>query len=73
DRPGVLGEIGYALGAHGVSIASVLQVEADEDARTAEIVLTTHIAAGAELEAALDAISASDVVEEICNVIAMAG
>ena len=73
DRPGVLGEIGYALGAHGVSIASVIQVEADEDARTAEIVLTTHIAAGAELEAALDAISASDVVEEICNVIAMAG
>ena len=73
DRPGVLGEIGQALGAHGISIASVIQVEADEDAQTAEIVLTTHVAAGAELEAALEAISASDVVEEIGNVIAMAG
>ena len=73
DRPGVLGEIGRALGVHGVSIASVIQVEADEDARTAEIVLTTHLTAGAELEAALDELGASDVVEEICNVIAMAG
>ena len=73
DRPGVLGEIGRALGVHGVSIASVIQVEADEDARTAEIVLTTHLTAGAELEAALAELSASDVVEEIGNVIAMAG
>ncbi len=73
DRPGVLGEIGHALGAHGVSIASVIQVEADEDARTAEIVLTTHLTAGAELDAALGELSASDVVEEIGNVIAMVG
>ena len=73
DRPGVLGVIGHALGVHGVSIASVIQVEADEDSRTAEIVLTTHLTAGAELEAALDELSASDVVEEIGNVIAMAG
>ena len=73
DRPGVFGEIGRALGARGVSIASVIQVEADEDAQTAEIVLTTHLAAGAALEAALEEIAASDVVTEIGNVLAMAG
>lgn len=73
DRPGVFGEIGQALGGHGVSIASVIQVEADEDAQTAEIVLTTHLAAGAALESALQEIAASDVVSEIGNVLAMEG
>ena len=73
DRPGVLGEIGRALGARGVSIASVIQFEADEDARTAEIVLTTHATPGAALDAALGDIAASEVVVEIGNVLAMAG
>ena len=73
DRPGVFGEIGHALGAHEVSIASVIQVEADEDAQTAEIVLTTHLAAGAALEAALEEIAASDAASEIGNVLVMAG
>ena len=73
DRPGVFGEIGHALGAHEVSIASVIQVEADEDAQTAEIVLTTHLAAGAALEAALEEIAASDTASEIGNVLVMAG
>ncbi len=73
DRPGVLGEIGTALGARGVSIASVVQFEVDEDARTAEIVLTTHAGPGAALEAALDDIAAAEVVIEVGNVLAMAG
>ena len=73
DRPGVLGEIGRALGLHGISIASVVQVEVDEDAQTAEIVLTTQTAPGAALDAALEEIAASDVVIEIGNVLAMAG
>ena len=73
DRPGVLGQIGQVLGAHGVSVAAVVQVEADEDARTAEIVLTTHAAAGSRMEAALRELAASDAVEEIGNVLAMAG
>jgi homoserine dehydrogenase len=73
DRPGVLGEIGRALGEQGVSIASVVQFEVDEDAQTAEIVLTTHAAPGAALEAALEEIAASEVVVEIGNVLAMAG
>ena len=73
DRPGVLGEIGSVLGARGVSIASVVQFEADEDGRTAEIVLTTHAAPGSAIEAALEDIAASDVVIEVGNVLAMAG
>ena len=73
DRPGVLGEVGAAFGARGVSIASVMQFEADADARTAEIVLTTHAAPGAAVEAALGDIAASEVVVEIGAVLAMAG
>lgn len=73
DQPGVLGEIGRALGTRGVSIASVMQFEVDEDAQTAEIVLTTHVAPGAAVDAALEEIAASDVVVEIGNVLAMAG
>ena len=73
DRPGVLGEIGRVLGVHGISIASVMQFEVDEDAQTAEIVLTTQAAPGAALDAALEVIAASDVVIEIGNVLAMAG
>jgi len=73
DRPGVLGEIGSALGARGVSIASVVQFEVDEDARTAEMVLTTHAGPGEALEAALDDIAASEVVIEVGSVLAMAG
>ena len=72
DRPGVLGEVGIALGEHGVSIASMVQIEADEDAKTAEIVLTTHIASGAALTAALDQISGTDAVISVGNVLAMA-
>ncbi|MXW34520.1 MAG: ACT domain-containing protein, partial [Chloroflexi bacterium] len=73
DRPGVLGEIGTALGARGVSIASVVQFEVDEDARTAEIVLTTHTGPGEALESALAEIAAAEVVVEVGNVLAMAG
>jgi homoserine dehydrogenase len=73
DQPGVLARLGKALGDNGISIASFIQVEADENARTAEIVITTHEAAGAALQAALDEIRGMDVVSEIGNVLAMAG
>jgi homoserine dehydrogenase len=72
DQPGVFGEIGRALGDHGVSIAAVMQVEADEDARTAEIVITTHFASGDALDAALADIASSNATVEIRNVLAMA-
>jgi homoserine dehydrogenase len=73
DRPGVLARISGILGDHEISIASVIQFETDEDARTAELVITTHQAPGAALEAALAEIRGLDVVVEIGNVLPMAG
>jgi homoserine dehydrogenase len=73
DRPGVLARIAGILGDQEISIASVIQFEADDDARTAELVITTHQARGAALEAALADIRALDVVVEVGNVLAMAG
>lgn len=73
DRPGVFARISAALGDHEISIASVIQVESDEDARTSEVVITTHEAPAAALDAALDEMRAMDVVIEIGNVLAMAG
>jgi homoserine dehydrogenase len=73
DRPRVLARISGILGDHDISIASVIQFETDEDARTAELVITTHQAPGSAIEAALDQIRALDVVSEIGNVLPMAG
>ena len=42
DRPGVLAGIARVFGDHEVSIASVIQKEADEAAQTAELVIMTH-------------------------------
>ena len=41
DTPGVIGNIGHALGGHGVSIRSLLQRGVDEEG-FATIVLLTH-------------------------------
>ncbi len=73
DQPGVLAAIAGILGGQAISIASVLQVETDDDARTAELVITTHHATGAARDAALAEIRALDVVVEVGNVLAMAG
>ena len=73
DRPNVLARIAGILGDRAISIASVIQFETDNDARTAELVITTHHATGAALEAALAEIRALDVVVEVGNVLAMAG
>ena len=73
DQPGVLAAIAGILGGQAISIASVLQVETDDDARTAELVIMTHHATGAARDAALAEIRALDVVVEVGNVLAMAG
>ena len=52
DKPGVLSKITGALGARGISIASVLQEERHES-RAVPIVLTIHEARQADLDAAL--------------------
>ena len=73
DRPGVLARLSGALGDRDISIASMMQFEVDEDARTAELVITTHLAQGAALEQALADIRALDAVHEIGNVLPMFG
>jgi homoserine dehydrogenase len=74
DQPGVLAGIAGALGSNAVSIASVIQFEADADAGTAELVLTTHHANGGALQRAIDAMLKLDgSVREVSNVLPMAG
>jgi len=64
DRPGVLAEIGNALAANNISIASFLQMEADAVAGTAEIVITTHDALEADCERFLEQAMHLDAVVE---------
>ncbi len=65
DHAGVLAGIAGILGRHEISLASVMQSAADAEARTAEIVITTHPAPTGRLRAALDGIAAlaGDVLE----------
>jgi homoserine dehydrogenase len=65
DRPGVLAQISNILGKNNISIATVIQKEADEAAQTAEIVITTHQARERSAQIALRKTAALEVVSEI--------
>lgn len=67
DRPGVLAQIARILGDHAISIASVIQKEADETAQTAEIVIMTHRAREDAMQQALRELANLAVVAEIGN------
>lgn len=67
DRPGVLGQIASAFGDHGVSLASVVQLESR--AESAEIVLVTHEVAQRQMDAALDRIEQLGCVSEVCSLL----
>jgi len=67
DRPGVLAQIAKILGDHLISIASVVQKEADEKAQTAELVIMTHPAREQAVQEALRKVEGLPVVEEINN------
>jgi len=69
DRPGVLAKISRVLGDRLISIASVIQKEADSAAQTAEIVIMTHPAKEAAVQLALDELAHLDVVKEMGNFI----
>ena len=64
DRPGVLAEIGSALADNNISIASLLQMEADAVAGTAEIAITTHHAREADCDRFLAQAARLDAVVE---------
>jgi homoserine dehydrogenase len=56
DRPGVLGAIAQVLGAHSISIASVIQHDPGDDApedSPVPLVIMTHMAVEADMTAAL--------------------
>jgi homoserine dehydrogenase len=65
DKPGVLAQIASIVGGNGISIATVLQKEADAATQTAEIVITTHQAQEKAVQQSLQAVAALDVVAQI--------
>ncbi len=67
DRPGVLAGIGKSFGDNGVSIASVIQKETDDEAQTAEIVIMTHAAREAAVQASIQQVESLDVVRQVGN------
>ncbi|MBF8267820.1 MAG: hom [Dehalococcoidia bacterium] len=67
DRSGVLAQIARLLGDLQISIASVIQKEADLQAQTAEIVITTHPSQERDVQQALKDLEVMGVVKEIGN------
>ncbi|MBI2867235.1 MAG: homoserine dehydrogenase [Chloroflexi bacterium] len=65
DQPGVLAAIATVLGNRKISIASVIQKEVYLDAQAAEIVIMTHRASEADVQAALDELQRLSLVNEI--------
>ena len=73
DSPGVLATIAQVLGDHQISIASVIQKEADQQAQTAEIVIMTHEAQEESVQQALQEVERLPVVVEIGNFLRVEG
>ncbi len=69
DQPGVLAQIATKLGDAEISIASVIQKEADAASKTAELVIMTHEAREASMQEALQAVENLTAVQEIGNFI----
>ena len=69
DRPGVLAQIAQILGERGISIASVIQKDANPEAQTAEIVITTHPARELWIQEALQLAANLEVVQEISSLL----
>lgn len=67
DRPGVLAGIAHCFGDNEVSIASVIQKETDEAAQTAEIVIMTHAAREASVQASIARIERLEEVRQVGN------
>jgi homoserine dehydrogenase len=69
DKVGVLAAITSILGENNISISAILQKEADEANRSAEIVIMTHPSQEAGMQKALTQMQALPVVKEISNFI----
>lgn len=70
DRPGVLAQVAQEFAAHDVSIAAVRQRDRSS---TASLVIVTHLAPDAALEATVAEIGKMDVVREVVSVMRVEG
>jgi homoserine dehydrogenase len=70
DRPGVLAQVAQVFAGHDVSIAAVRQRDTNA---TASLVIVTHAAPDAALQATVDDISKLDVVSEVISVMRVEG
>jgi homoserine dehydrogenase len=73
DQPGVLATVAGILSDGRVSIATVEQTVAGEDARTARLVIGTHKALEQDLSETVDRLAASGVVERVVSVLRVEG
>jgi homoserine dehydrogenase len=69
DRPGVLAVISKSFGDNGVSIASVIQKETDDESQAAELVIMTHNAREEAVQASIDHIRRIPEVNQVGNVL----
>ncbi|MBI2165361.1 MAG: homoserine dehydrogenase [Chloroflexi bacterium] len=67
DRPGVLAQIAHILGDRQISIASVIQKDADPKEGTAEIVIMTHPSLEAAIQDALVRLNELAVVKKVAS------
>ncbi|MCP3177849.1 MAG: homoserine dehydrogenase [Desulfuromonadales bacterium] len=72
DRPGVLAQIAGILGAHDISIASMIQPDRQEGL-SVPVVLVTHDAREGNIKKALDEIDALEVIREKSHLIRIEG
>ena len=69
DRPGVLAQIAQVLGDGDISIASVIQKDADPHNQSAELVIITHPAREASVQESLRKVVELNVVREVNNLL----
>ena len=69
DQAGVLAQITRVLGDLNISIASIIQKDADPSAQTAEMVITTHPAREAAVQESLALLDRLEVVKEVSSLI----
>ncbi len=68
DKPGVLAKIAGVFGAHGISLASVMQRQKNGN-NTAPLVFITHKAYRKSIDEALNEISRFEEVTKVCSII----
>lgn len=64
DRPGAMATISNVLASHDISINSMLQTGERREGQAADVVIVTHRALEAEIQAALKEISQTDVAKD---------